>query len=142
MFYFTGLFKVIEVYEAMEFFKEYQQVFICLITQKILISFTSGLALPTFAPFLVRSMVCFGPTFACWAPTGDPELKIWGLDLVLVMTEVCFAMDIEFWVELVKLIGSLPPKLVKLVCLVCGWSVAGLIFCSALELGFAIVIEF
>ena len=36
---------------------------------------TSGSALATFAPLLVRSIVCFDPTFACCAPTttGDPE---------------------------------------------------------------------
>ena len=76
------------------------------VEQQIFGFLTSGLALTLFAPFLVRSIVCFGPTFVCCAPTttGDPELKTCGVDLVLVMTEVCFAIDIEFWVGL-----DLPP---------------------------------
>ena len=100
------------------------------VEQQIFGFLTSGLALTLFAPFLVRSIVCFGPTFACCAPTTTG-------DLVLVMTEVCFAIDIEFWVGL-----DLPPKLVKLVCLVCCWTELGLIRCSALFGGLAIAIEF
>ena len=88
---------------------------------------TSGLALATFAPLLVRSIVCFDPTFACCAPTTTG-------DLVLVMTEVCFAIDIEFWVGL-----DLPPKLVKLACC---WAELEVVRCSELLGGLAIDIEF
>ena len=83
---------------------------------------TSGLPLALFAPFLVRSIVCF------------PELRICGVDLVLVMTEVCFAIDIEFWVGF-----DLPPKLVKLACC---WTELEVVRCSELLGGLAIDIEF
>ena len=52
-------------------------------------------------------------TFA-WDAAGDPELKLCGLDLVLEITEVCLAIDIEFW-EL----PVLPAEMLKLFCLVC-----------------------
>ena len=53
-------------------------------------------------------MVCLAPIFTfAWDAAGDPELK-------LVITEVCLAIDIEFW-EL----PVLPAEMLKLFCLVC-----------------------